>query len=261
MNKTLVKQNVESYFNLFDILPSTQIISDPEFGERSNIIKTENPFFFFNASFNLCPKLDMAKLVYLIDLYKSDEKSSIFWIDNDEIDNAYSEMFTQAGLLKLEEASIVSGKLTVNDLKEVAELTLIKASSVLNYSRWLNVFIEVYGFDKALTEEFLQKWGLANTKKHPDSFLNFILEEGDEILAVGSLYITGNFAGLYNLAVPEKHRRKGYAESLTKQMAKYAYDREVTHIGGAGSAMGMELYKNFDIKVHGTYSLWAYFHS
>ncbi|MFT6068962.1 MAG: ribosomal protein S18 acetylase RimI-like enzyme [Bacteriovoracaceae bacterium] len=261
MDKEKLKHIIKDYFYSFSILPNTKIMNTSHLGKEAQIIQTENPFFFFNAGFDLCPSISQEEAQGLVDLFKLNEKSFSLWVDNDEVSTTYFENLSKSGFLHLLDAALTSGQLIDIDFDHKGSPSMTLVTNNEEFSKWLTPFLEVYEFPVEETRDFMLSWGSENLNKRNNDFLNFYLEDEEEVLAIGSLHIAGKSCGLFNLGVPEKHRRKGYADSLTKQMAKYAYDRGVTHIGGAGSAMGMELYKNFDIKVHGSYSLWAYFHS
>ncbi|HET8602664.1 MAG TPA: GNAT family N-acetyltransferase [Marmoricola sp.] len=71
---------------------------------------------------------------------------------------------------------------------------------------------------------------------------NLLLLEGDRLLGCGTLFCTGDVAGLYNIATVEGARRRGIGRAMTRLLLRLGQEHGATRAVLHATPMGLPLY-------------------
>ena len=115
-----------------------------------------------------------------------------------------------------------------------ADLTLVETEAT--FQEWLNIVNTSLFNTNPLNGKLMKKI------LHSDQFLLLALTENKAIVATSMCFVHKNRIGIYMVATDERHRRKGFAHSLTLKILQFAKDRGYQEAYLQSSAMAESLY-------------------
>lgn len=114
---------------------------------------------------------------------------------------------------------------------------------------WCDVFAAGFGFPTEIGDEFL---ALANqSARDPGAaYRNYLLGWRGEPVATASAMLTGDVAGIYNVATLPHARRRGFGGLLTAHAARDAAGRGASLAVLQSSEAGFRLYRALGFRAH-----------
>lgn len=135
---------------------------------------------------------------------------------------------------------------------DVADVELRVVSDERDARAWCDVFAAGFGFPKTIGDEFLP---LANhSARNPDAaYRNYLLAWRAEPVATASAMLTGDVAGIYNVATLPHARRRGFGGMLTAHVARDAADRGASLAVLQSSQAGLNVYRALGFRDRGNF--------
>ena len=243
-------------------MEGVEIIKNGMGCDQSILISTPIPFFFFN-SFMGGYELKGEHIAKVKHFFISKGLPFTLWFDSELASDEVLEACDEHGLVLLQLLKLIcyESKKGRDEGGSLCRFSVKKVKTSQEFRRWLAPFMAGFAFPPDQMEEFLFRWGVLNMERAPEQLLNFFIEEKGNMVAVVSAYVTGDFVGIYNMTTFEEYRRQGLAMNLALAVESYFYGKKVKYFGGFSSDQGMELYRNFNIEVLGTWQMRAFFNN
>ncbi|MCY4644075.1 MAG: GNAT family N-acetyltransferase [Bacteriovoracales bacterium] len=256
--KDVIDRNFREYFKTSYLVKSVEAKNEWREEKEYSLFCTSLPHFFFNtvmmrSGFTIREE----QISPIKDFFTQQNLPFSLWCDVLDLDEEALGVCERHQLALLAEQDFTYTRPAGSKMS--MDERVKRVTTPEEWKNWLVPFMEVFEFPLGgSVEQFLFEWGMVNMKKSPEEFINFYIEEKGEVASVCSLYVTGRYAGVYNMATLEKFRRLGLGRYLVSTIIEYCRENNIEAVGGLGSSMGMELYKNFDIEVAGKIQLRAF---
>lgn len=85
----------------------------------------------------------------------------------------------------------------------------------------------------------------------------FVMYESDFPCTIGSLHITGDFAGIYDIATHPDFRKRGYGTLMTGYLLETIQKRGISWVGLEASREGLNIYKKLGFNEYGTFFVYT----
>jgi len=107
---------------------------------------------------------------------------------------------------------------------------------------WCDVFVQGFGFPKAIGDEFFAI-AVESSRDPEAAYQNYMLSWRGQAVATASTMLTGDVAGIYNVATLPHARRRGFGGALTAHALREARNRGATFAVLQSSEAGLHVYR------------------
>jgi ribosomal protein S18 acetylase RimI-like enzyme len=171
----------------------------------------------------------------------------LWWIASGDTPADLAERLTQAGFAYT--ATLPGMSLDLADLPAAApaagaldDVTIAAVSDDRTARIWCDVFARGFGFPKTIGDEFLPL-AIESAGERDAAFRNYVLSWRGEAVAAASSMLTGDVAGIYNVATLPHARRRGFGGALTAHAVRDARNRGASVAVLQSSEAGLHVYQ------------------
>jgi ribosomal protein S18 acetylase RimI-like enzyme len=217
-------------------------------GDELSWTLTKVPFAVFNSI--VAARLDAATAGDQIEAAKARAECNgvpvLWWIASGDTPADLAQRLTQAGFAYA--ATLPGMSLDLTDLPPDApagaldDVTIAGVSDDRAARIWCDVFARGFGFPKAIGEEFLPL-AIDSAGERDAAYRNYVLSWRGEAVATASAMLTGEVAGIYNVATLPHARRRGFGGALTAHAVREARNRGASVAVLQSSEAGLRVYQ------------------
>jgi ribosomal protein S18 acetylase RimI-like enzyme len=241
-----MQRNIVAVFEkLVRTLPGAQLYA----GNELSWTLTKVPFAVFNSIF--AARLDAATAGDQIEAVKVRAERNgvpvLWWIASGDTPADLAQRLTQAGFAYA--ATLPGMSLDLTDLPADApaagaldDVTIAGVSDDRTARIWCDVFARGFGFPKTIGDEFLPL-AIESAGERDAAYRNYVLSWRGEAVAAASAMLTGDVAGIYNVATLPHARRRGFGGALTAHAVRNARNRGASVAVLQSSEAGLRVYQ------------------